>query len=315
MKKVAISVFLVLISSLFAFSQVYKGKARVFGHVSDEEGKPLEGVKVILYSLAAQSGFSVETDKKGKWLASWIRGGDWNIDFEKPGFTTKKISFSVSEVQKNPTLEVKMTKAEQMEVGKEVESELEKGNALFAEGKYDEAVKVYEGILEKHPEVYIINTNIGNCYFQKEEYEKAEEYYLKVYEKEQDNPKIILAIGNTSTIRGDDEKALEWYRKVDIEKVNDSTVLYNIGTNFYNRSQFEEALRYYLKAVEKKPDFLDAIYQLGLTYLTLGKYEDSLKTFESYLKCDSGSERAGQVRQFIEFLKTKIRGIGESVSW
>ena len=74
-------------------------------------------------------------------------------------------------------------------------------------------------------------------------------------------------------------------------------------------------MRYYLKAVEKKPDFLDAIYQLGLTYLTLGKYEDSLKTFESYLNCDSGSERAGQVRQFIEFLKTKIRGIGESVSW
>jgi len=82
-------------------------------------------------------------------------------------------------------------------------------------------------------------------------------------------------------------------------------VLYNIGSNFYSQGQHQEALKYYRKAVELKGDFLDALYQLGLVNLTLGNNQEAIDVFTSYLKHDSESGRADQVRNFIEFLKKK----------
>jgi tetratricopeptide (TPR) repeat protein len=63
------------------------------------------------------------------------------------------------------------------------------------------------------------------------------------------------------------------------------------------------ALKYYERAVELQEDFLDALYQLGLTYLSLTRNEDAIKTFEDYLNQDKDSERASQVRGFLDYLK------------
>ena len=54
-----------------------------------------------------------------------------------------------------------------------------------------------------------------------------------------------------------------------------------------------------------REDFLDGLYQLGLTYLALGRNPEAIGPFEDYLKIDAGSERAGQVKGFLEFLKKK----------
>jgi tetratricopeptide (TPR) repeat protein len=138
-----------------------------------------------------------------------------------------------------------------------------------------------------------------------EKYSLAEESYLKVLEKDPGNSEVMLLIGNTYANRGQNDKALEWYSKIEFEKIDDPTVLYNIGSNFYNASNFKEALKYYKRAVEIKGDFLDAIYQLGLARLALGDNQGAIDAFEDYLKHDPDSQRASQVRGFIEFLKKK----------
>jgi tetratricopeptide (TPR) repeat protein len=298
----------ILLTGIFVFSQEYKGKGRLIGFVSDEQGKPLEGVKVKLGWVSNQQslgGPEVMSDASGKWTASWLRGGNWNVDFEKPGYMPRKISVRVDEFGRNPEINIRLMKAEGLILTDELKNSLNEGNKLFDEGKYEEAIASYALILEKYPDAYIISKNIGNSYFQMEKYDKAEEYYQKILEKEPQNTEAMVLIGNCYVNRGENEKALEWYNKVELEKINNPTVLYNIGTSFANISRFEDALKYYKRAVELKPDFLDGIYQLGLTYLNLSNFEDSIKTFESYLKHDPDSERAAQVKGFIEFLKKK----------
>lgn len=307
MKKAGFLISLILLITSFIFSQGYKGKGKVIGYVYDEEGNPLEGVKVKLFSLRAQSGFETVTDANGKWKALWIRGGNWNIDFDKIGYMPKKISAELKEYSKNHDIETKLKKIEGLVITEELKADLNRGNALFDQGKYEEAVEVYKKIIEEFPDVYIVNKNIGNCYFRMERYDLAEEYYLKVLEKDPNNSDIMLLIGNTYANRGENEKALEWYKKIEFEKIDDPTVLFNIGTNFYKNSKFEEALKYYQKSVDIQNDFLDGIYQLGLTNLTLGNYKEAIVVFEDYLKHDPDSQRASQVRGFIEFLKTKIQ--------
>lgn len=307
MKKAVISLVLICCLGALSYAQDYKGKGRVIGYVFDEQECPLEGVKVKLFSHRVQNGFEVFTDKEGKWVASWIRGGGWDIDFEKIGYMPKKISINVQEYGRNPEVQVHLQKIEGLVITDELKAALNEGNNLFQEGKYEEAIAIYEKILEEYPDAYIINKNIGNAYFQIENYDEAESYYMKVLEKDPKNNEMMLLIGNCYTNRGENEKAFEWYNKIDFNEINDPVVLYNIGTNYYNLTKFEEALKYYKKAVEIQKDFQDGLYQLGLTYLTMGSYKESIEAFENYLKYDSESRRADQVKNFIEFLRTKIR--------
>lgn len=302
MKKI-LFVSILLLSFSLIFSQGYQGKGKLRGFVYSEDGKPLEGVKVKLYSLRASSGFEVFTDKKGEWKALWIRGGTWYIDFEKAGYEIKKISIEIKETERNPELEIRLKKVEGLVFAEELKESLEKGNKLFEEGKYKEALEVFNEIVYKNPDAYIIFMNIGNCYFQMEDYDRAEENYKKVLEKDPKNVNAIISIGNCYINRCNKEEALKWYGKIEFEKINDPIALYNIGNSFYENSQYNEALKYYQKALELKSDFLDARYQSGLTYISLGKFEEALMEFENYIKQDSESERANQVKGFIEYLK------------
>ncbi|MGQ9672391.1 MAG: tetratricopeptide repeat protein [Candidatus Aminicenantales bacterium] len=305
MKKAFLVLFFLLLFCFMGLAQDYKGKGRVVGYVYDKEGKPIENVTVKFFSPKVGQGFDIATDKNGKWVAFGIIGGGWNVDFEKVGYLPKKIAIQVDEWKRNPDINVTLEKAEGLILTDELKDELNKGNQLFEEKKYGEAIAVFQAMIEKYPDAYILNKNIGNCYFAQEQYDLAEQYYQKILDREPANVEAILLIGNCYANRGQNEKALEWYGKIEFEKIDDPIVLYNVGTNYYNSSKFEEALKYYRKATEIQKDFLDALYQLGLTYLTLGNYQESINTFENYIKLDANSERANQVKGFLEFLKKK----------
>ncbi len=303
MKKSILGFFLILLLNVFVFPQAYRGRARVVGYVYDQEGNPIEDVTVKLYSLRGESGFEIKTDQNGKWVAMGIRGGSWNVDFEKVGYMPKGISMEVESYGKNPDVEITLEKAEGILITEELKEKLAAGNELFNQKKYGEAVQAYEKLLEENPDIYIINKNIGNCYFQLEQYDKAAEYYEKILAGDPENTEAMLLIGKAYENKGDDEKALEWYQKIKFENIDDPVVLYNIGTRFYNMANYEEALKYYQRSVEIKEDFLDGFYQLGLTYLTLGKNEEAIARFERYLELDPNSERAEQVKGFLNYLR------------
>jgi len=304
MKKCALGLFVMLILASFALAQDWTGQGRQIGYVYDEEGNPLEGVKVKLLFVKTQSGFETTTDKKGKWAAMGVNGGQWFIDFELVGYEPKKIMTSILDYrQVNKPIELALKKVEGLFVTEEMKEEYKKGIGLFNEGKYNESIPIFNMIVEKFPEAYIVYMNIGHTYFQLENYDEAEINYLKVLEREADHVDTIIGLGNCYMNRGDSEKAIEWYNKIEFEKIEDATVLYNVGTIFYNNSKFDDALKYYKKAVEVQEDFLDAIYQLGLTYLTKGSNAEALAQFENYLKFDPDSPKASQVQSFIDYLK------------
>ncbi len=306
MKKRTFVLFVIFLLVTSVFSQDWTGQGRQIGYVYDEEGNPLEGAKVKLLFVTTQFGFEVTTDKDGKWVAMGIKGGRWYVDINMPGYIPKSISIEVLDFrQKNPEVEVRLEKADDLAVTEDVREEFRKGIEIFKEGKCEEAIVIFKGVLEKFPDAYIVNLNIGNSYFQMERYEEAEKYYQKVLEKQSDYVHALMGIGNCYVNQGNNKKALEWYGKIGFEKIDDATVLYNIGTIFYNNSKVEEALKYYKKAAEIQEDFLDARYQLGLAYLALGNNPEALREFENYLKFDSDSERATQVRGFIEYLKRR----------
>ncbi len=259
-----------------------------------------------MFHKEVKLGFEVLTDSKGMWVASWIKGGDWDIDFAKPGYMPRKITVQIKETARNPEIEVKLEKIKGPAIAEDLKDELNQGNSLYEKGSYEEAINTYKKVLEKFPDAHIINGNIAKAYFDMGDYDQAIKHYQEVLKNDPDNQEIMMYIGNCYANQAEDEKAQEWYNKIDFEKIEDVNVLFNLGTDFYNGSKYEQALKYYKRAVELKRDFLDALYQLGLTHLSLGNYKEAMDTFESYLKEDFDSERASQVKGFIDFLKKKL---------
>ncbi len=303
MKRGFIFFSLFVLCSVFLIPQDYKGRARITGKVTDGSGNPLEGVKIKLIHTTLNQGFSVVTDSAGIWVASWIKGGSWNIDFEKEGYAPQKITIKVKEGAPNSDIEIKLDKIEGMALTAVLKEKLDEANSLYEQDKFDDAVLAYKEIIEEFPDVFIINVSIGNCYFEKKDYDQAIFYYQKALASDPDNFQVKMYIGNSYSNQGDNVKAQEWYNKIEFQKIKDVNVLYNLGTDFYSASKFSEALKYYKRAVELKGDFLDALYQVGLTYLSLGNNQEALVTFENYLEQDSDSQRADQVRGFLEYLK------------
>ncbi len=305
MKKTAFLLMSTLILvGLQLTAQTYKGKGRMSGFVFDQDGNPIADVTVKLFSLRAQAGFEVTTDGEGKWVAAWLRGGGWNIDFEKFGYEPKKISISIEEMGKTlPPMEIRLNKIEGLIISDALKDELTQGNELFNAGSYTEAIAVYSKMLEDNPEIYILNKNIGNAYFEMEDYDQAEASYKKILAQDPDATDAKISIGNCYANRGDSAAALEWYNQVEFDSIKDATVLYNIGTSLYNGGNYEESLRYYQRSVEIQPDNLDGIYQLGLCNLTLGNKDEAIGQFEKYLELDSETQRAIQVRGFLDYLR------------
>ncbi len=96
---------------------------------------------------------------------------------------------------------------------------------------------------------------------------------------------------------------MEWYGKMSLEKISDPNLLYSIGIAYFKASKLPEAEKYFAKAVEVDETQTDALYQLGITYTAEQNKEKAIATFEKYLKVDPDSERAGQVKGFLDYLK------------
>lgn len=299
---VCIIAVLIVFAGSPLFSQ-HQGKARMKGKVTGQDGNPIAGVNVKLYSFRADSTMTTRTDAKGEWKAMWVRGGKWNIDFEKSGFAPKKISSNLKEDTKITFIETTLEAVKGPSIKKEMMKDFEKANTLFDAKKIDQALAVYEKIVTEFPDAYAIYLNIGNCYFEKEDYPKAIEAYKKVAEKEPKNTGIILSIGNSYSNMKKIPEALDWYDKIEVEKITDPVVLYNIGVFNFNAGKIEDSLRFFKRSTEVKEDFKDGWYQLGMCYMSVAKNKEAIAAFEKYLQLDPDSQQARQVKEILKALK------------
>jgi tetratricopeptide (TPR) repeat protein len=311
MKKVFIIVALAVLLAVSLSSQGVDGKGKIKGTVLDEKnGQPLEGVTVKLYSVKGQAYFlpAPKTNEEGKWKALYIRGGTWNLDFDKTGYETKKISYTVNLTAgaKQPDIEIKLRKIEGIALNEDLIADVEKGNILFNDKKYTDALAIYDGVLKKNPDVFIILKNIGNCYFAMEKYDQAVETYLKLFEKEPNSAEVMTLIGNSYVNAKNMGKAMEWYQKIPIEGITDTTALYNIGVNLINNNKNDLALNYFKKSVELDPEFAAGYYQLGMTYTALNKIPEALAALRKFMELAPDSPDFATAKAIVDaFSKTK----------
>jgi tetratricopeptide (TPR) repeat protein len=266
--RVVFVVLVVFVLAATASAQGWRGQGRVAGKVTDESGKPLEGVVVKLLLPTADGGTETNTNSKGEWAVAGITSGAWQLDFVKPGYETRRIAVPLQELTRIPAIETVMKKA--VDPNAEIKDALVKAAELVNQKKFTEAREIYESILAKYPQARQVEPYIARSYYAEGQYDKAIEHLRSALADDPENVEVKMLLGSVLLERGDADEGQKVMATIDESRVKDPLIFLNVGIGLLNKNKAKEALPYFEKTVTRFPTFPDGYYYRGLTMVQIG---------------------------------------------
>lgn len=305
----------VFVISTLAFAQAGRGKGRLAGIVVNEKGEPVAKATVKLEF--AKAGLKDETvsGAKGEWSFVGLGTGNVTVTASAEGYLDSSAQAHVQQLEKNPP--VKLVLREDKEKKAKVKDEasmleLEKGNQLYGERKFDEALALFQKFAELNPNVYQIYFNIGDIYREKGEYDKANEQYLIAQTKAKEKADVVMqakALASFGEVFLRQEKlkeAQEFFTQSIALNPKDEILAYNVAEIFFGKNQTDKAIDYYKLAIQIKPEWSEPYLKIGYAYLNKGDMAKAIEYLNEFLKRDPESPQAPVVKSLIESL-TKIK--------
>ncbi len=310
---------LVLVAAMLvaaaASAQGWKGMGRMAGKVTDESGKPLEGVTVKLVLPSANGGTEVKTDKKGEWTVGGIAGGNWQVDFTRDGYEPRHITVTIQELSRIPPVEIQLKKAAP-NPNEVIAGQMKQAQDLVSQKKFDEAQAIYQDLLTKYPQAYQIYVPMARAYDMQGAYDKEIDALKKYLEKDPNNATVKLLTGAVMVSHGHADEGKQLLASVNDADIKSPDALMQVGFDMLNQKNPKDALMFFDRAVTRFPDFADGYYWRGSTELQLGtqlapdnkaegeKMIDAAKTdLNKYVQMAPTDPKAETAKKILEQLK------------
>ncbi|MGE5199435.1 MAG: tetratricopeptide repeat protein [Rhodospirillaceae bacterium] len=268
------------------------------GKVTDESGKPLEGVTIKL-NLPGAGGTELKSNKKGEWGIGGIARGEWQVDFELPPYEPRRITVSIAEMSRTPPVEISL----KLDINELIRIEVGKANDLMAKQDYAGARAVYEGVLAKYPSAYRLEPYIARTYYAEKNYDEAIKHLKIAIEKDPSDVENKLRLGNILMDTGRMEEGRQLLATVDDSAVKDPAIFVNIGIALMNQNKADDALPYFEKAVKYFPDKGDGYYYRALIRLQKGDTEGTKADLKKFLELSPDAPEAAAARKALEQIK------------
>lgn len=291
-------VLILALAAPAAIAQSWRGMGRMAGKVTDESGKPLEGVTVKL-TLPGAGGTELKSNKKGEWQIGGIARGDWQVDFDCPPYEPRRITVSVAELTRVPPVEISL----KLDVNEVVRMEVVKANELMSKQDYAGARAVYDAVLAKYPSAYRLEPYIARTYYAEKNYDEAIKHLKIAVEKDPSDVENKLRLGNIMVEAGRMEEGRQMLATVDDSAVKDPAIFVNIGISLMNQNKANDALPYFEKAVKNFPDKGDGYYYRALVRLQSGDTEGTKADLKKFLELSPNAPEAAAARKALEQIK------------
>jgi tetratricopeptide (TPR) repeat protein len=299
-----------------ALAQAGRGIARLGGVVLDKDGKPIVGAVVkVTFDQPGGSTFEQTTDKRGEFSFLGLGSGSYIVNVTAKGYLPGQASCRLSQIDKNPKLNIKLEKASAAPSGA-IQDEatfqiLDQANQFYKDEKYDTALVMYQDFLDKNPGAYQVILNMGDCYREKGDYDKAVDNYNKLIERAKADPamgktlgaKGLAAIGLCFLKQNKMAEAQEYFKKSIEMAPQDENLPYNVAEICFSNQQIDEAIRYYEMAIQIKPDWPDPYLRLAYAYLNKGDMTKAAENLEKFIKLEPEGERAAQAKNILASIK------------
>lgn len=289
------------------------GRGRVTGSVADDSGAAIAGAKIVAEIVGGTTRLEGVSDNKGHFAIAGFGSGRWRFTASKPGYSTDGVETDVRQLGGNPPLTFtlkKSTTVTAMKADTESLALFDKGNALAAEGKPDEAIVLFEQFLAKYPAVYQARLNIASCYVQKNELDKAEAEFKfvldKIIEVHKDYGvdkatavRAFTGLGELYLKKSDFDGAQKAFSEALRVSPEDEAAAYNVGEILFSNQKIDDAAKYFELAAQIKKDWPKPYYRLGFVYLNKGDFAKSVECFNEFIRLDPENPEVPQVRNII----------------
>jgi len=283
---------IIMINNHLAYSRIF---ATVNGTVKSEDGKPIKGAKVILIFSEDGTKYELTTDKKGKWRKANVLPGTWTIGFMAEGHEPQNITVQLSAIRENPFIDVKLSRIP--------ESPFNKGDILYQQKKYDEALQEYQKVLAENKDLYQAYDKIGLCFYRLEDLENAIENFKLMLDKELQSRDTLINLSAIYFEKGELEEGMKYFKQLDEKTLTDPGIFYNIGILLFKNKQIDTAIDYFNKCLAVDPNYVNGNYQLALANLNKGELEEAKKNFQKVIELAPDSEKAALAKKILENIK------------
>ncbi len=124
-----------------------------------------------------------------------------------------------------------------------------------------------------------ITRNIGEYLFEKDHYEEALDIFELLLEKEPENRELLEKAGYCHQKEGHFQQAIRCYQRIGLTGEQNMWALKNLGICFRHLNDYRSALEVYRKAAKLKPEDQTIESLIGYCNLKLGDYETALKHY------------------------------------
>ena len=132
--------------------------------------------------------------------------------------------------------------------------EIEKGEALFAQGKVEEAEKCFLSLLEENPENEELLNNLGVIHHFRGNFEKAEDYLLKALSVKEDYLQALLNLANLYQDTKRWEEAADQLEEYMAINDQDPNIYNQLGMVYIEMGNTEKARIALKKSLELNPE-------------------------------------------------------------
>lgn len=170
---------------------------------------------------------------------------------------------------------------------------ISEGIKLHDQGKYREAIGMYQKALVEDPSSSSALYEIAVSKIGLKQYDESINYCKKVIKlNDRCVDQAYALIGNCYSAMGNEKKAIKIYKK-GIKKCGKSISLcYNLACSYYNLNDNENTLKMLMQSIEINYRYIPSHYLLGCLMARMEKKTQSILCFHYYLLNDPNSRRA-----------------------
>lgn len=168
----------------------------------------------------------------------------------------------------------------------------EQAERLLAEGRYEDAVGVFENALAADDDFADAHEGLATARFMLGQYDSAIEHFTRVtlLDPRRSSPHVNL--GAVYNRAGNYNKAVESLRRaIQLDK-RSAEGFYNIGYAYRHLKQYALAIPAYREAIRLDPAMAEAYQNLGNVYFEMKNYPQAIAQFKKALELRPEFERA-----------------------
>jgi tetratricopeptide (TPR) repeat protein len=265
------------------------------GVVKSADGTLIQGAKITLISKKDGQTHKLTTDRKGRWRKARIRPGLWIVEVRAEGYTGKSITVQIYPYRENIPIIVILSPIQ--------ESFLKRGDELYQQEKYTEALNEYKKILTENPELYLAYERIGRCYSKLDDLDNAIKAFKSMLAKKPQSRETLINLSVVYFQKGEVEAGIKYLNQLDEKSLKDPDLFYKIGILLFKKRKIDIAIDYFNQCIILDPNYVDGYYQLALAYLNQANMQEAKKNLEKVIELAPDSEKAAIAKKTLETIK------------